>query len=49
MILIMACNRLGLTSFQGLRCFSEQETLPHCLVLVGTRNEFKREFTIKLK
>ena len=34
---------------KGPRCFLEQETLPHCLVLVGSRNGFEHEFTIDLK
>ena len=32
-----------------INCFIEQETLPlYCLVLVGSRNGFERDFTIQL-
>ena len=27
----------------------EQETLPYCLVLIGSRNGFEHDFTIELK
>ena len=32
---------------KGNRCFLEQET--YCLVLIGSRNGFERDFTIELK
>ena len=41
---------VGSSPIKGPRCSIEQETnYPYCLVLVGSRNGFKRGFTIKLK
>ena len=40
---------VGSSHIKGPRCFLEQETLPLCLVLVGSRNGFERDFTIELE
>ena len=40
---------VGSSPIKGPRCFIEQETLPLCLVLVGSRNGFERDFTIEQK
>ena len=40
---------VGSSPMKSPRCFLEQEILPYCLVLVGYRNGFERDFTIKLK
>ena len=37
---------VGSSPIKGPSCFLEQETLPCCLVLVGSRNAFERDFTI---
>ena len=44
-------NRLvvSLRIIKGSCCFLDQETLPHCLVLVGSSNLFKRDLTIEQK
>ena len=38
---------VGSSPIRGPRCFLEQET--YCLVPVGSRNGFERDFTIELK
>ena len=46
----LAVSRVvGSNPTEGSRCFIEQETYPHWLVLVGSRNGFDRDFTIALK
>ena len=40
---------VGSSPIKGARCFLEQETYPCCLVLVGFRKGFERDFTIELK
>jgi len=40
---------LGLNVVKGSPCFLEHEIVSHCLVLVGSKNRFKRDFFIKLK
>jgi len=40
---------MGSSSTKGPRCFLEKKLYPYCLVLVGSRNGFKRDITIKLK
>ena len=46
----MEVEVVGSSPIKGLRCFIEQEKLyPYCLVLVGSRNGFERDFTIELK
>ena len=40
---------VGSSPIKAPRCFLEQETYcPYCLVLVGSRNGFARDFTIEL-
>ena len=39
---------VGSSPNKGLYCFLEQETLPYCLVLVGSSNGFERDFTRKI-
>ena len=38
---------VGLSTIKGPRCFLE--LYPYCLVLVGFRNGFDRDFTVELK
>ena len=40
---------MGSSPIKGPHCFLELEFYPYCLVLVGSRNGFERDFTIKLK
>ena len=40
---------VGSSPIKGPHSFFEQETLPLCLVLIGSRNGFERDFTIELK
>jgi len=40
---------VGSSPIKGPRCFFEQELYPFYLVLIGSSNGFKRDFTIELK
>jgi len=48
-IVIGEClSSASLIQIKGSRYLIEQGALPHCLVLVGSRNRFELDFTIEL-
>jgi len=43
--LALGVEVVGSSPIKGPRCFIEQKLYPYCLVLVGSRNGFERDFS----